>query len=150
MDRSFYCKSQVDLIAGGHEECGNPVHAKNLVWWLPKNRYAVVQIARGRLCTFVDYNHEVTNRKHFTVADMLADHSLLDLVYHVLTSQDVSKFPFKWQDGVTFVSFNFDTWETKSKVQWRCHGHGQWRVRQQETDRVDDMEQLASAFCMRQ
>ncbi|KAL0032534.1 hypothetical protein WJX77_005603 [Trebouxia sp. C0004] len=59
LDRFFYCKSQVDLIAGGHEECENPVHAKNLIWWLPKNRYAVVQIARGRKCTFVDYNHEM-------------------------------------------------------------------------------------------
>ncbi len=123
-DLSIASPRLISLLEG-HEECGNPVHAKNLIWWLPKNRYAIVQIARGRLCTFVDYNHEVTNRKHFTVADMLADHSLLNLVYHVLTSQDDSKFPFKWQDGITFVSFNFGTWETKSKVQWRCHGHGQ-------------------------
>ena len=102
----------------------------------------------GRLCTFVDYNHEGQTRQHKTVAQMLADHDLLSLVSQVLTCQDGDKFQFKWLHGMTFVTFNLGSWETKSAESWTCHGHGQWRVKQDEFDMAKDMHKLAELFGM--
>ena len=150
LTKDLTCASLVPLVAGGHRSCFNRVKKGNWIWQLPNNRYAVVQFGEdGRQCTFVDYNHE-SQIRHMTVAGMVQDLSCLLLVSHVFNCQDDAKFRFKWLHGMTFVAFNFGAWETESSKSWTCHGHGQWRVKQDEFDLATDMHGLAKAFEMRQ